>query len=145
MLLKSSIFMLLGSTLVGGFAVCELCQPPPTAMARLTLPAGDSPSHAPVANTLSQVTLRVEGMTCGGCTLATRKVLLRLPGVERADVSYERRQAVVTYDPAKVTPAQMIAAVKTLNYTATVVAVPHAAPTGAAADGGRRRDSAHTS
>ncbi len=144
MLLKSSIFMLLGSTLVGGFAICELCQPLPAAMAR-TLLAGDSPSHAPVANTLSQVTLHVEGMTCGGCTLATRKVLLRLPGVERADVSYERKQAVVTYDPAKVTPAQMIAAVKTLNYTATVVAGPRAAPKGAAADGGRRRDSTRTS
>ncbi|MBA3497498.1 MAG: heavy-metal-associated domain-containing protein [Gemmatimonadales bacterium] len=114
-------------------------------MARRTLLAGDSPSHPPGANTLSQVTLRVEGMTCGGCTLATRKVLVRLPGVKRADVSYERRQAVVTYDPAKVTPAQMIAAVKTLNYTATVVAGPQAVPTGAAADGGRHRDSTRTS
>jgi copper chaperone CopZ len=39
----------------------------------------------------------------------------------RAEVTYEEQQAVVTYDPAKVTVARMIAAIKTLNYTATVV------------------------
>jgi copper chaperone CopZ len=74
-------------------------------------------------------------MTCGGCTLATRKVLTRLPGVVRADVTYDPQQAVVTYDPAKVTVAQMIAAVKTLNYTATVVADPKAASVKGAATG----------
>jgi hypothetical protein len=41
-------------------------------------------------------------------------------------------QVVVTYDPAKVTVAQMIAAVKTLTYTATVVAGPLAAPANSA-------------
>ena len=91
--------------------------------------------NALALDTLTQVTLHVEGMTCGGCTIATRKVLTRLPGVARADVSYEQKQAVVTYDPAKVTPAQMIAAVKTLNYTATLVAGPHAAPMSGAPTG----------
>lgn len=70
---------------------------------------------------LDTVTLHVEGMTCGGCTLATRKVLERLDGVTKADVSYEKKSAVVTYDPAKVTVAQMVAAVAMLRYTATVV------------------------
>jgi hypothetical protein len=36
-------------------------------------------------------------------------------------VSYETGRAVVIYDPAKVTVAQMIAAIATLTYTATVV------------------------
>jgi len=77
---------------------------------------------APTANELRTVTLAIRGMTCGGCVLGTRTVLRRLPGVTTAAVSYERGTAVVTYDPAKVTVAQMIAAIQTLKYTATVVA-----------------------
>ncbi len=50
-----------------------------------------------------------------------RKVLTRLTGVSKADVSYERSRAVVTYDPEVVTVQQMVAAIKTLGYTATVV------------------------
>jgi copper chaperone CopZ len=80
--------------------------------------------HVPVqpATGPRTVTLTVKGMTCGGCVLGTRKVLTRLPGVAKADVSYEKGTAVVTYDPAKVTVEQMVAAIKTLGYTATLVA-----------------------
>lgn len=60
--------------------------------------------------------------------LGTRKVLTRLPGVAKADVSYEKGTAVVTYDLSKVTVEQMLAAIKTLGYTATPVA-PAAVPT----------------
>lgn len=76
-------------------------------------------AHTPADNT---VTLKVKGMTCGGCVLGVRKVLTRLPGVTTADVSYEGQRARVSYDPGKVTVAQMVAAIKTLGYTATVVA-----------------------
>lgn len=65
------------------------------------------------------VVLRIDGMTCGGCTLATRKVIERLTGVTKADVSYEKSRAVVTYDPARVSVKQMIDAVATLKYVAT--------------------------
>lgn len=47
----------------------------------------------------------------------------RLPSVTTADVSYEKGTAVVTYDPAKVTVAQMVEAIKTLGYMATPVTV----------------------
>ncbi len=72
--------------------------------------------------TMKTVTLKVEGMTCGGCASGVRKVLTRLPGVSRADVTYEQSRAVVTYDPAAVTVTKMIAAIRTLGYAATVVA-----------------------
>jgi copper chaperone CopZ len=118
--LKSATLLLFGATLVAGAGVRDLRQPSPAyAWTAVGLPP----------DTLIQVTLHVEGMTCAGCTIATRKVLARLPGVTRAEVSYERKEAVVTYDPAKVTVAQMIAAVKTLEYTATVAANPAATPT----------------
>ena len=88
------------------------------------VPPPSLPAQAPAqqAGAPRTVTLAVKGMTCGGCVLGTRKVLTRLPGVAKADVSYEKGTAVVTYDPTKVTVEQMIAAIKTLGYTATVVA-----------------------
>jgi copper chaperone CopZ len=59
-------------------------------------------------------------MTCGGCVIGTRTVLKRLPGVIKTDVSYEDGSATVTYDPDKVTAEQMITAINTLGYTASV-------------------------
>lgn len=74
----------------------------------------------PAAKTKT-VTFNVKGMTCGGCVIGVRKVLTRLRGVSKADVSYEKSSAVVTYDPATVTVQQMVSAIKTLGYTATVI------------------------
>jgi copper chaperone CopZ len=84
------------------------------------------PRSAPVAEVLAadtqRVALHVEGMTCGGCAISTRVVLKRLDGVRTAEVSYEDRRALVTYDRSRVTPQQMIAALKEkLGYTARVV------------------------
>lgn len=79
------------------------------------------PALPPLPATKS-VTLRIQGMTCGGCVFGVRKVLSRLSGVSKAEVSYEKGRAIVTYDPALVTIAQMIAAIKTLGYSATVTA-----------------------
>jgi copper chaperone len=68
------------------------------------------------------VTFKIQGMTCGGCVFAVRKVLTRLPGVSKADVTYEDSRATVSYDPKLVTVGQMTAAIKTLGYDATVIA-----------------------
>lgn len=115
--------LLLAAVTAAAAGLCDLCGPgaarateAPVTLARAA--AGAVVAPAPAVDT---VTLHVEGMTCGGCAIATRRVLERLDGVTRADVSYEEKRAVVTYDPAKVTVAQMIAAVATLKYTARVV------------------------
>jgi len=48
------------------------------------------------------VTLGISGMTCGGCVKSVTNVLAALDGVTKADVSLEKKCAVVVYDPAKV-------------------------------------------
>lgn len=106
-------FMLLAGGVAGFTTLCDLCSP--------TASAATRPVPVASAALADTVTLRIKGMTCAGCTIATRKVLERLDGVAKADVSYATKTAVVTYDPAKVTPQQMIAAVATLEYTATVL------------------------
>ncbi len=49
-----------------------------------------------------------------------KKALEGLKGVNRADVSLRRKEAVVTFDPAHVTVAKMIEAVDRLGFRATV-------------------------
>ncbi|WP_038049171.1 CopZ family metallochaperone [Thermus caliditerrae] len=39
--------------------------------------------------------LKVEGMTCNHCVMAVKKALMRVPGVEKAEVSLERAEALV--------------------------------------------------
>lgn len=106
------------AAIAGAFGICDLCRS--SALAQPSAVAMTTRALAPAAR-IDTVVLHVEGMTCGGCTIATKRVLERLDGVSKADVSYEQKRAVVTYDPAKITIAQMIAAVATLKYTATVV------------------------
>lgn len=68
-------------------------------------------------------TLRIEGMTCGACATAVRQVLKNVDGVKGARVSYEDKNAVVTYDPARVTPDKIVRAIaeKLPAYKATVI------------------------
>lgn len=120
--------MMFGALTVGTaglLSMCELCAPPANLVthAAPALVATSPTIHSVAAQVQAPatVTLDVQGMTCGGCVLGVRTVLKRLPGVTKADVRYETHQAVVTYDPAKVTVKQMIAAIATLKYTATPV------------------------
>lgn len=53
------------------------------------------------------VAIRVEGMKCGRCSSSVAKALKATPGVEDAEVSTERSEAVVRYDDEKVTEARL--------------------------------------
>jgi mercuric ion binding protein len=44
------------------------------------------------------VTLSVPGMTCAACPITVKKALSRVEGVSKAEVSFEKREAVVTFD-----------------------------------------------
>ena len=68
-------------------------------------------------------TLGVEGMTCGACATSVGVVLKKLDGVAKAKVSLDDKRAVVTYDPAKVTPEKMVETIQSkLPYKARVLA-----------------------
>jgi copper chaperone len=51
--------------------------------------------------------IRVEGMKCSKCTGSVEKALKATPGVEKVEMNLERKEAVVEYDDAKVTEAQL--------------------------------------
>jgi copper chaperone len=49
-------------------------------------------------------TVKIGGMTCSGCVRSVTQVLQALPGVEAVDVSLDRNEAQVRYDPTHVEP-----------------------------------------
>jgi copper chaperone len=57
---------------------------------------------------MNEILLSVTGMTCGGCVNSVQRVLLALPGVQRAEVTLTPGQARVVYDPAQVGRAALV-------------------------------------
>jgi copper chaperone len=55
--------------------------------------------------------IKVCGMSCGGCVKTVTGVLSRLPGVAKVEVSLEKAQAVIEFDPAQSSPARLAQAV----------------------------------
>jgi copper chaperone len=68
---------------------------------------------------METVTIKVGGMTCGGCVASVQRVVKALPGVESVDVSLANEEAVVTYDGAKTAPAAFTAAIAAAGFEAS--------------------------
>lgn len=62
------------------------------------------------------VTLRVDGMVCPLCEKTVESVLKSLGGVVAASADRGTRSAIAEYDPARVTPEQMVQAINSQTY-----------------------------
>ena len=69
---------------------------------------------------MAQVVLPVEGMTCVTCEWGIEKALGELDGVIEAKASSSEQKVLVRYEPGKVTFGQMIAAVDSTGYKASM-------------------------
>ena len=69
---------------------------------------------------MSSVTLAVGGMTCASCAARVEKKLNRIDGVT-ASVNFATEQAKVEF-PDGVSPEELVAAVESTGYTATLPA-----------------------
>jgi P-type Cu+ transporter len=78
---------------------------------------------APVAGATKQLTIPLIGMHCANCANTIGRGLKRMPGIDEASVSYANERAVITYDPKRVTPQQMIDMVKELGYSAALAEI----------------------
>ena len=65
--------------------------------------------------------LKVTGMACGGCSNTVQQALLALEGVVDAEVSHVEARAVVTFDPQKLSLAQLEETIRAAGYTAVAV------------------------
>lgn len=65
------------------------------------------------------VVLSVPGMTCELCPITIKKAISKVPGVVNVEASYEKLQAVVTYDDAKATVEALTKATANAGYPST--------------------------
>ena len=75
---------------------------------------------APAWASTKAVTLSVPGMTCAACPITVKKALTKVDGVQKAEVSYEKREAVVTFDDAKTSTETLTRATANAGYPSTV-------------------------
>lgn len=75
----------------------------------------------PTGVELQQAIFAIEGMTCEGCAGTIGTVLSKALGVQKASVSFDKKQALVVYDPAKTNPEKLIAEIAKTDYKANLV------------------------
>ena len=64
----------------------------------------------------TEVEFSVTGMTCGSCAARVERTLARQEGVERAAVNLATERAVVAFDPERLGPDELVAAVGKIGY-----------------------------
>ena len=74
---------------------------------------------APTMET-ARVVITIEGMICTSCANSIKAALKRTPGVISADVSFERREAIVEYDSDQTSRDKIIEAITKLGFKAKV-------------------------
>ena len=68
---------------------------------------------------MKTVTLSVPGMDCAACPITVKKALSRVPGVAKVSASFERKEAVVTYDDAKASVEDLTRATAGAGYSSS--------------------------
>jgi copper chaperone CopZ len=112
---RSGMFTLLVATvLVLGFAGLNISRyvfaSPPVA----------APTQTQLANGLNRIVISVEGLSCVTCEIPVRHALRRIDGVKFVHVSAATKTATVDYEPAKTNPEQLMAAISSIGYRASL-------------------------
>ena len=112
---RSGMFTLLIATvIVLGFGSLNI--------SRYMFASAPAPTQAQthLANGLDRVVIPVEGITCATCEIAVRHALKRVDGVDSAHVSVATKTATVDYKVAKTNPEQLVAAINSTGYRASL-------------------------
>ncbi|WP_288367492.1 mercury resistance system periplasmic binding protein MerP [uncultured Alcanivorax sp.] len=67
------------------------------------------------------ITLDLPTMNCAMCPITVKKALKRVDGVAKAEVSYEHKQAVVTFEDTQTSAEKLIEATTNAGYSSTLV------------------------
>ena len=65
---------------------------------------------------MQSITMKVKGMTCGGCVASVQRVLRGVDGVDKVDVSLERGEATVQYAAERVQVSALRAAIEDAGF-----------------------------
>jgi copper chaperone CopZ len=100
----AAALLLSGVTVLGGLTGCKTQETP----------------AASQDATLATVVIPVEGMSCVSCAAAIKNRLRSINGVGDVEVSLGERHARVRFDPSRVSPDRLAAAINDLGYRAGV-------------------------
>lgn len=75
-------------------------------------------------NSRQSITLDMQNMTCNLCKFTIKKALQAVDGVQKVDVDYDSKTAVVTFDSQKTNTESLIKATTDAGYPATIQ-LPH--------------------
>lgn len=67
-----------------------------------------------------RVVIAVEGMHCTACASGIRSMLRRTAGVVSAEVSFEKKEAVVDFNPAQTSREKILEVITNMGYKANV-------------------------
>ena len=86
-------------------------------VARLLHPEGAGPALSAGENA---ATLRVNipGMDCAACAVNIQRTLRKVEGVSRAEVVFKTKEAVIDYDPARISPEKIVAVIDETGFKA---------------------------
>lgn len=64
------------------------------------------------------ISLKISGMTCGGCEAHIEDALIKLQGVKKVEVNYKQGSAIVTINPEEVDAQVLVETVTKAGYSA---------------------------
>jgi DNA-binding transcriptional MerR regulator/copper chaperone CopZ len=102
-----------GSGALGACSILEALRITPPANPEKTM---RSARRAGKRENMKDANFRIEGMHCEGCAQTIEALLGAEPGVQRAAVSFQNREAQVTFDPAALDEARIAAAIERAGY-----------------------------
>ncbi|MEE4184339.1 MAG: cation transporter [Gammaproteobacteria bacterium] len=65
---------------------------------------------------MEKITLKVDGMSCGGCEKSIRSALLEHAGVSAVVASHEAGTVSIDFDAAQISAAQLSAAIEAAGF-----------------------------
>jgi copper chaperone len=65
---------------------------------------------------ITQETIKVEGMSCGHCEMRVKKAVEAIDGVRKVEVNLRNKNAVVEYDERKANLEKIKAAIREVGY-----------------------------
>jgi copper ion binding protein len=81
---------------------------------RAAEPAPAAPAKEKAAT--AKAVIPVKGMHCGGCVSHVNEAVQKLDGVKSVNTDLEKARTTVVFDPARVKPEQIVAAIAETGY-----------------------------
>ena len=87
------------------------------AVARLLHPEGAGPARSAGANAAS-MKVKIPSMDCAACAVNIQRTLRKKEGVAQAEVVFKTKEAVIEYDPARISPEKIVAVIDGTGFKA---------------------------